>query len=93
MLNVENSVENVENSKNSFLRVFRAGKRGSGADVFDDVLHCFLQAAVVLDILFHHPDGVDDGGMVTAREFPADLLHAHAGDFAQDIDCLLYTSP
>ena len=24
--------------------------------------------------------------MVTARELPADLLHAHAGDFAQDID-------
>ena len=41
---------------------------------------------VVLHVPLHGLEGVDDGGMVTARELPADLLHAHAGDLAQDVD-------
>ena len=41
---------------------------------------------VVLHVPLHGLQGVDDGGVVTAGEFAADLLHAHAGDFAQDVD-------
>ena len=41
---------------------------------------------VVLHVPLHGLQGVDDGGVVAAGEFAADLLHAHAGDFAQDVD-------
>ena len=58
----------------------------SGLDVLDDVADGFAQVLVVLHIPLHGLEGVDDGGVVAARELPADLLHAHAGDFTQDID-------
>ena len=41
---------------------------------------------IVLHVPLHGLEGVDDGGVVAAGEFPPDLLHAHAGDFPQDID-------
>ena len=41
---------------------------------------------VVLHVPLHGLEGVDDGGVVPAGELAADLLHAHAGDFAQDVD-------
>ena len=56
----------------------------SGLDVLDDVADGFTQVLVILHVPLHGLEGVDDGGVVTARELPADLLHAHAGDFAQD---------
>ena len=40
----------------------------------------------VLHVTLHGLEGVDDGGVVTAGEFTADLFHAHAGDLAQDVD-------
>ena len=60
--------------------------RVSGLDVFDDVADRLPQMLVVLHIPLHGLEGVDDGGMIAARELPADLLHAHPGDFAQDVD-------
>ena len=57
---------------------------GSGAlslHILDDVAHRLPQVLVILHVPLHGLEGVDDGGMVTARELPADLLHAHAGDF------------
>ena len=41
---------------------------------------------VVLHVPLHGLEGVDDGGVVPAGELAADLLHAHAGDFTQDVD-------
>ena len=58
----------------------------SGLDVLDDVADGFAQVLVILHVPLHGLEGVDDGGVVTARELPADLFHTHAGDFAQDID-------
>ena len=58
----------------------------SGFHVLDDVADRFPQVLVVLHVPLHGLEGVDDGGMVAAGEFPPDLLNAHAGDFPQDID-------
>ena len=61
-------------------------KSVSGLDVFDDVADRLPEMLVVLHVPFHGLEGVDDGGVIAAREFPADLFHAHAGDLAQDVD-------
>ena len=53
----------------------------------DDVAHGLAQVLVVLHVTLHGLEGVDDGGVVTAGEFTADLFHAHAGDLAQDVAC------
>ena len=58
----------------------------SGLHVLDDVAHGLAQVLVVLHVTLHGLEGVDDGGVVTAGEFTADLFHAHAGDLAQDVD-------
>ena len=61
-------------------------KSVSGLDVLDDVAHGLAQVLVVLHVPFHGLEGVDDGGVIAAGEFPADLFHAHAGDLPQDVD-------
>ena len=58
----------------------------SGLHVLDDVAHGLAQVLVVLHVPFHGLEGVDDGGVIAAGEFPADLFHAHAGDLPQDVD-------
>lgn len=58
--------------------------RSSGADVLHDIINSLFQVAVLADVLLHGIDGVHNGGMV-ALEFGANGLHAHAGNFADDV--------
>ena len=45
----------------------------SGLDVLDDVADGFAQVLVVLHVPLHGLEGVDDGGVVAARELPAGI--------------------
>lgn len=56
----------------------------SGADVLHDIINGLLQVAVLADVLLHGIDGVHNGRVVTL-EFGANGLHAHAGNFADDV--------
>lgn len=58
--------------------------RSSGADVLHNIINGLFQVAVLADVLLHGIDGVHNGRVVTL-EFGANGLHAHAGDFADDV--------
>ena len=60
--------------------------RSPVADVFDGVVDEFFDLAVGFDLLLNFLEGIDDGGVVSAAEFFADIDHGQRRDFPGDVD-------
>ena len=60
-------------------------KSVSSLDVFDDVADGGLRHGIARGFFFDLLDGVNDGGVVSAAEFLADLDHRHLCNLAHDV--------
>lgn len=71
--------------KNKGMEHFR-GERGSAVtNIFDDIADGGLRHGIARGFFFDLLDGVNDGGVVSAAEFLADLDHRHLCNLAHDI--------
>ena len=60
--------------------------RSPVADVFDGVVDQFFDLAVVFDLLLYLLQRIDDGGVMSAAEFLADIDHGQRRDLSGDVD-------
>ena len=60
--------------------------RSPVADVFDGVVDQLFDLAVVFNLLLYLLQRIDDGGVMSAAEFLADIDHGQRRDFSGDVD-------